>query len=120
MWSFLGWHKAEAIHPIGLIAEKIRNLPSSSRCRSAAARTLQSGHRPPQCWFDVIEHAMIVSHGPRLEIGRLGTHGDRTAKSLELEDVESAHIISVLESTSWRIRGRGGAAELLGLKPTPS
>ena len=28
------------------------------------------------------------------------------------------HIRAVLESTNWRIRGAGGAAERLGLKPT--
>jgi transcriptional regulator with GAF, ATPase, and Fis domain len=29
-----------------------------------------------------------------------------------------AYILKVLERTGWRIRGIGGAAELLGLKPT--
>jgi transcriptional regulator with GAF, ATPase, and Fis domain len=33
-------------------------------------------------------------------------------------DVEKEHVRSVLESTGWRIRGNGGAAELLGLQPT--
>ena len=33
-------------------------------------------------------------------------------------DVEKDHVRSVLESTGWRIRGNGGAAELLGLQPT--
>jgi transcriptional regulator with GAF, ATPase, and Fis domain len=33
-------------------------------------------------------------------------------------DVEREHVRSVLESTGWRIRGAGGAAERLGLKPT--
>jgi len=28
------------------------------------------------------------------------------------------HIRSVLESTGWRIRGNGGAADRLGLRPT--
>jgi transcriptional regulator with GAF, ATPase, and Fis domain len=32
--------------------------------------------------------------------------------------VEAAHVRRVLESTRGRIRGRGGAAEILGLKPT--
>jgi transcriptional regulator with GAF, ATPase, and Fis domain len=35
-----------------------------------------------------------------------------------LIDVERTHIRKVLESTRWRIRGVGGAAEQLGLKPT--
>jgi len=32
--------------------------------------------------------------------------------------LEIEHIRSALESTSWRVRGHGGAAERLGLKPT--
>ena len=28
------------------------------------------------------------------------------------------HILNVMESTGWRVRGLGGAADLLGLKPT--
>ena len=37
---------------------------------------------------------------------------------MTLEALEIEHIRSVLESTNWRVRGRGGAAERLGLKPT--
>jgi transcriptional regulator with GAF, ATPase, and Fis domain len=33
-------------------------------------------------------------------------------------DVEREHIRSVLESSGWRIRGVGGAADRLGLRPT--
>jgi formate hydrogenlyase transcriptional activator len=40
------------------------------------------------------------------------------AGSPRLEDVERRHIVAVLEQTRWRIRGRHGAASLLGLKPT--
>ena len=35
-----------------------------------------------------------------------------------LADVEREHIRSVLESSGWRIRGTGGAADRLGLRPT--
>ncbi len=34
------------------------------------------------------------------------------------EQVEAEHIRATLESTKWRIRGQGGAAERLALKPT--
>lgn len=37
---------------------------------------------------------------------------------LLLEDVECEHILHVLEISGWRIRGQGGAAEILGLKPS--
>jgi formate hydrogenlyase transcriptional activator len=34
------------------------------------------------------------------------------------EEVERNHILHVLESVGWRVRGDGGAAQILGLKPT--
>jgi formate hydrogenlyase transcriptional activator len=36
----------------------------------------------------------------------------------KIEDVERSHIRRILESTGWRIRGIGGAADVLGLRPT--
>lgn len=67
---------------------------------------------------NVIERAMIVSPGPTLQIelpvGRLSPGVD----SRRLADVEYEHIRSVVESTNWRVRGPGGAADILGLKPT--
>jgi formate hydrogenlyase transcriptional activator len=44
----------------------------------------------------------------------------RTAQpeqSLHLGELERSHILKVLDQTSWRIYGNGGAAELLGLNP---
>ena len=34
------------------------------------------------------------------------------------EEAERAHILHVMELAAWRVRGAGGAAEILGLKPT--
>jgi transcriptional regulator with GAF, ATPase, and Fis domain len=34
-----------------------------------------------------------------------------------LADLEEQQIRKVLESTGWRVRGPGGAAEILGIKP---
>jgi formate hydrogenlyase transcriptional activator len=68
---------------------------------------------------NVVERAMIVAIGTRLTItvpmpkARAGEKG-----SVKLADVEKDHIRSVLESTGWRIRGVGGAADQLGLRPT--
>jgi transcriptional regulator with GAF, ATPase, and Fis domain len=36
----------------------------------------------------------------------------------KLEEVERRHILSVLERTGWRVDGKNGAAEILGLKRT--
>jgi transcriptional regulator with GAF, ATPase, and Fis domain len=33
-------------------------------------------------------------------------------------DAEREHVRDVLEMTGWRVRGKNGAAEILGLKPT--
>jgi len=37
---------------------------------------------------------------------------------MTLSAIEVEHIRFVLDSTEWRVRGVGGAAERLGLKPT--
>jgi transcriptional regulator with GAF, ATPase, and Fis domain len=67
---------------------------------------------------NVIERATIISTGPRLEIGRLAAPVLTPAAATKLADVEAAHISSILASTGWRVRGKGGAADLLGIKPT--
>jgi len=68
---------------------------------------------------NAVERAMIVSTGPELTITLpAATPPLGASRSSRLEDVEREHIRSVLEGTAWRIRGAGGAAERLGLKPT--
>jgi hypothetical protein len=61
---------------------------------------------------------MITAAGPRLTIPVPETSSAASGRSIRLIDVERTHIRRVLESTRWRIRGIGGAAEQLGLKPT--
>jgi formate hydrogenlyase transcriptional activator len=69
---------------------------------------------------NVIERAMIVAQpGTRLLIPLTpGAFTPPAARSPRLVDVETAHMRSVLEGCGWRIRGVGGAAEQLGLKPS--
>jgi formate hydrogenlyase transcriptional activator len=67
---------------------------------------------------NVVERAMITAAGPRLTIPVPETSSATSGRSVRLLDVERTHIRRVLESTRWRIRGIGGAAEQLGLKPT--
>ena len=48
-------------------------------------------------------------------------NGDNSNEVLTEEDMrlrEKANIESALQHTDWKIYGTGGAAELLGLKPT--
>jgi PAS domain S-box-containing protein len=66
---------------------------------------------------NVIERAMILATGPRLTIA-LPTSAGAPRRLERLMDVEKEHIRSVLESAGWRIRGPGGAADRLGIKPT--
>jgi transcriptional regulator with GAF, ATPase, and Fis domain len=69
---------------------------------------------------NVIERAMIVAKGPRLlvEVPSSNAGGGNLArKSTRLSDIEAEQIRQVLESVGWRVRGPGGAAEQLGIKP---
>jgi transcriptional regulator with GAF, ATPase, and Fis domain len=67
---------------------------------------------------NVIERAVIIADGPELEIDVPAVDTQRSASPRTLKDLETAHIRATLETTKWRVRGAGGAAERLGLKPT--
>ena len=67
---------------------------------------------------NVVERAMIVSTSTQLSIPLPAVAHPAGKRSLKLNDVEREHILSVLDSSGWRIRGSAGAASLLGLKPT--
>ena len=67
---------------------------------------------------NVVERAMITATGRRLAIALPQSSSAATKRSPKLADVEKEHIRAVLETTGWRIRGAGGAAERLGLAPT--
>jgi PAS domain S-box-containing protein len=67
---------------------------------------------------NIVERAMILASGPRLTIALPTASAGPGRRSLKLADVEKEHIRTILESTGWRIRGAGGAADRLGLRPT--
>ncbi|WP_243375343.1 sigma 54-interacting transcriptional regulator [Geotalea sp. SG265] len=67
---------------------------------------------------NVIERAMILSNGATLHVDLPDGTPTIAPRSNLLHEVERLHIADILERTGWRIRGRNGAAELLGLKPT--
>jgi DNA-binding NtrC family response regulator/signal transduction histidine kinase len=69
---------------------------------------------------NIIERAVIITQGQKLELGDWlpQTTLSNGASLLTLEEKEREHILEILEMTAWRVRGNGGAAELLGLKPT--
>jgi transcriptional regulator of acetoin/glycerol metabolism len=73
---------------------------------------------------NIVERAMILSPGPKLELGdilpvgwtEMGASAPTPERLPSLEEVETAHILSVLEKCDWRVRGKDGAAERLRLK----
>ncbi|HVH27238.1 MAG TPA: sigma 54-interacting transcriptional regulator [Vicinamibacterales bacterium] len=67
---------------------------------------------------NVVERAMITSLDHRLVITPPQPSIAAAMRSSKLVDVERQHIRAVLDGSGWRIRGSGGAAERLGLKPT--
>ena len=69
----------------------------------------------------VIERSVILSQGDRLgfDTGFLqSSAATSTAEPSTLEEVERTHILKTLDASDWRVSGKAGAAELLGLKPT--
>jgi transcriptional regulator with GAF, ATPase, and Fis domain len=68
---------------------------------------------------NVIERAVIIASGPQLTVSIPAPVGTRPPRaSSTLRDLEMEQILATLRITNWRIRGVGGAAARLGLKPT--
>ena len=68
---------------------------------------------------NTIERAMIVLNSAKLEIDLPKASLQAVSnENLTLKQLEIQHIRSVLESVGWKIRGKNGAAEVLGMKPT--
>jgi formate hydrogenlyase transcriptional activator len=65
---------------------------------------------------NLIEHAMILCTGKTLDVLVPKHEFSKTDVPANLNDIERMHMVSVLEKTGWRISGKGGAAEVLGLK----
>ncbi len=68
---------------------------------------------------NVIERAVILSAGPALNVS-LPDEAPTAAASqpITMDEVQRQHIQGTLERTRGRIRGTGGAAEILGMKPS--
>jgi transcriptional regulator with GAF, ATPase, and Fis domain/tetratricopeptide (TPR) repeat protein len=72
-----------------------------------------------------IEQALILSDGNTISFpDPVQSHGDNAAQQLldadvmTLENMERAYIERILNMTRWRVMGHGGAAAVLGMKPT--
>lgn len=122
-----------AKHFVELSAKEL-HCPKPRLTRAAIAK-LQNYHWPGNIreLRNVIERAVIVSRGGALDFdlpvsesvpaARLPARqkGDPDSEFLteaELQRRERENLLTVLEKANWKIMGRDGAAELLGVKPT--
>jgi len=67
---------------------------------------------------NVLERAVINSSGPKLRLVdelKKPHNKDLTTTQKTLEEVERDHMVRVLEQTNWKVSGKNGAAEILGL-----
>ena len=70
---------------------------------------------------NVLQRAIILSPGTTLALGDAWMPSPppaSVASGVTLIEIEKRHIRTVLDTTRWRIEGGGGAAQLLGLKPS--
>jgi formate hydrogenlyase transcriptional activator len=70
---------------------------------------------------NVVQRAMILSPGPVLSLGDAWVptlEPVPIGESVTLLEVERRHIANVLQTSRWRIEGAGGAAQILGMKPS--
>lgn len=90
----------ESIHPATLKAFEAYSWPGNVRELS-----------------NLIERYLILNPG-RVFKAEVPAFVEAASQGRTLDDVERRHIEEVLQETSWRVRGKGGAAEILGVKPT--
>jgi len=80
---------------------------------------------------NVMERAVILSQGKRLRLDLSATDSDGTSaiaagqegkgeyvSELEFREFEKNNLLAVLNHADWRVSGPGGAADLLGIKPS--
>ncbi len=81
---------------------------------------------------NVIERAVILSAGKvlRLDLSMPAFHAEPTTEvrqvprddevmtERELKEFQKSNLIKALEQANWRVSGKGGAAEILGVRPT--
>ena len=70
---------------------------------------------------NIMERGVILSTGAKFKVPELRpkseSHGD-TGPGTSLQDNEKSHILWAMNKTKWKIRGPGGAAELLDIHPS--
>lgn len=108
VWSFIKQYEKK-------MGKRIESIPQ------ATIKDLQSYDWPGNIreLRNAIERAMILTKGKKLQVELHKIVEDMPRPEAKtLEDMERQHIIETLSKTNWRISGRNGAAEALGVKPT--
>ena len=106
-------------HFLSLLSQRMGR--SIETVHGATMDALKSYHWPGNIreLRNVIERFLISSTGTELR-GKLpqaeGIEGDIRPQTFE--EIERSHFLRIFEMVDWRVRGEGGAAQILGLKPT--
>jgi PAS domain S-box-containing protein len=95
------------------LGKSIESIPTS------VMNALQDYHWPGNIreFENVLERAVINSSGPKLHLvdELKKAPKDLAAAKKTLNEVERDYIVRVLEQTNWKVSGKNGAAEILGL-----
>ena len=70
---------------------------------------------------NVVERGVILSRNEWFQLPKLNesTPGNQLSeKRPTLEEMERQYILEALETTNWKIRGKRGTAEVLGIHPS--
>ena len=67
---------------------------------------------------NVIEHSMILSNGPVLNIKLPQEADNENQLDYSLEENERRHILNILNRAQWRVKGKNGAADILKINPS--
>jgi transcriptional regulator of acetoin/glycerol metabolism len=70
---------------------------------------------------NVIERGTILNRGPAFLVTELESKFQDSASpnnDISLKGNEKRHILSVLQKVNWKVRGKGGAAEILQIPPS--
>jgi DNA-binding NtrC family response regulator len=96
------------------IGKKFKRVPQKT------IKALKNYHWPGNIreLENLIERAVITSREGHLQIEIPAPAGFQPNNQLSLQEVERNHILTVLQDLKWKVEGRSGAAQYLGLKPS--
>ena len=109
VWSFVKEFEEK-------LGKRVEHIPAS------VMKALQDYHWPGNIreLRNTIERAMLINTGPTLLVPAPGDSRPLADDfgALALEEMEKNHILRVLATTGGRVKGSGGAAEILQINPS--